>query len=87
MKEYIENYQCAKFHDFILNAELRNKLQWNFDQYSNIFIQENVFENVVCEMASILSRPQCVTCTLIIMLIVHSVYAINSPDIANPNHY
>ena len=24
------------------------------------FIQENVLENVVCEMASILSRPQCV---------------------------
>ena len=27
---------------------------------SNIFIQENVLENVVCEMASILSRPWCV---------------------------
>ena len=27
---------------------------------SNIFIQENGLENVVCEMASILSRPQCV---------------------------
>ena len=26
----------------------------------NIFIQENVFESVVCEMAAILSRPQCV---------------------------
>ena len=31
-----------------------------FNQNSNIFIQENVFESVVCEMASILSRPQCV---------------------------
>ena len=29
-------------------------------QNSSIFIQENAFENVVCEMASILSRPQCV---------------------------
>ena len=27
---------------------------------SNIFIHKNVFESVVCEMASILSRPQCV---------------------------
>ena len=27
-----------------------------------IFIQENVFENVVRKMASILSRPQCVKC-------------------------
>ena len=37
----------------------RNKLQWNFNRYSNIFIQENAFENIVCEMVSILSRPQC----------------------------
>ena len=39
---------------------LRNKLQWNFNRNSNIFIQEHTFENVVCEMACILSRPQCV---------------------------
>ena len=30
------------------------------DRNSNIFIQENALDNVVCEMASILSRPQCV---------------------------
>ena len=30
-----------------------NKLQWDFNRNSNIFIQENAFENVVCEMASI----------------------------------
>ena len=44
----------------IVNWTLRNKLQWNFKQNSNIFIQENGFECVVCEMASIWSRPQCV---------------------------
>ena len=27
---------------------------------TNIFIQENAFENIVCEMAFILTRPQCV---------------------------
>ena len=27
---------------------------------SNIFFQQNALENVVCEMASILSGPQCV---------------------------
>ena len=27
--------------------------------FKKIFIQENTFENVVCEMSSILSRPQC----------------------------
>ena len=31
----------------------------NFNQNPNIFIEENTFENVVCEM-SISSRPQCV---------------------------
>ena len=37
-----------------------NKLQWNINRNSYIFIHENALENVVCEMASILSRPQCV---------------------------
>ena len=31
-----------------------------FNRNFNIFIQENVLESVVCEMAAILSRPQCV---------------------------
>ena len=44
----------------IVNWSIMNKLQWNFNQNYNIFIQGNVFESVVCEMASILSRPQCV---------------------------
>ena len=42
----------------IVNWTLGNKLQWNFNRNSNIFIQENAFERVVCEMAAILSRPQ-----------------------------
>ena len=53
LSEPIQCWDIAKW-------TLRNKLQWNFNRYSNIFIQENAFENVVCEMASILSRPQCV---------------------------
>ena len=44
----------------IVHWTLRNKLQWNLNRNSNIFIQENALEHVVCEMASILSRPQCV---------------------------
>ena len=44
----------------IVNWTLRNKLQWNLNQNSNIFIQENTLESVVCETAAILSRPQCV---------------------------
>ena len=37
----------------IVNWTLGNKLQWNFNRNSNIFIQENAIENGVCEMASI----------------------------------
>ena len=42
----------------IVNLTIRNKLQWNVNQNSYIFIQKNVFENVVWKMAAILSRPQ-----------------------------
>ena len=45
----------------IVNWNSRNKLQWNFKRNSNIFIQENPFENIIWKMASILSRTQCVT--------------------------
>ena len=34
--------------------------EWNFNQNTNIFIHENAFENIVCETAAILFRPQCV---------------------------
>ena len=44
----------------IVNWTLRNTLQWNLNRNSNIFIQENAFESVVCETVAILSRPQCV---------------------------
>ena len=44
----------------IVNWTLGNKLQWNFNRNSNIFIEENTFENVVYEILFILSRPQCV---------------------------
>ena len=44
----------------VVNWTLRNKLQWNFNSNSSIFIQENAFENVVWEMSAILSQPQCV---------------------------
>ena len=44
----------------IVNKTLRNKFQWNLNRNSDIFFQENAFENVVWKMGSILSRPQCV---------------------------
>ena len=33
--------------------DIRNKLQWNLNRNSYIFIHENAFENVVCKMAAI----------------------------------
>ena len=42
----------------MLEYNLRNKVQWNLKQNSYILIEENAFENVVCEITSILSRPQ-----------------------------
>ena len=55
----------------IVNWTLGNKLQWNFNQNSYIFIQENVFENVVWKMAAILSQPQCVE------TILHCIFIFN----------
>ena len=43
---------------------LRNKVQWNINRNSCIFIQENASEIVVWKMAAILSRPQCVNILL-----------------------
>ena len=48
---------------FISNWIIRNKLQWNFCQKSNFFIQENAFENAVCGMAAILPSGRWVKLT------------------------
>ena len=42
-----------------LNWTLGNIFQWNRNQNTTIFIQENAFENVVWKMTAIMSRPQC----------------------------
>ena len=41
-----------------------NTFQLNCNRNSNIFIQENAFQNVAWKMLAILSRPQCVKCML-----------------------
>ena len=43
---------------------MRNKLQWNLNRNTYIFIQENTFENVIWKTTAILSRPECVNVTL-----------------------
>ena len=42
----------------IVNWTLRNKLQWDLNRNSYIFINENAFQNVVWKLAVISSRPQ-----------------------------
>ena len=42
----------------VVNLTLKNKFWWNINQNLHIFIHENAFENVVCEMLAILSQAQ-----------------------------
>ena len=35
---------------------LMNNLQWNFNQYTKLFIHENASEDILCEVVAILSR-------------------------------
>ena len=46
--------------DILLISTLGNKLQWNFNQYTTAFIQENASENVICRIKAILPCPQSV---------------------------
>ena len=58
----------------IVNWTLRNKLQGNLHRNSYIFIQENPFENFVCKMAAIFSRPQCVKIISVYWLVRWIIY-------------
>ena len=49
---------------------LRNKLQWNFNQNTKLFIQENASENIVCEMAAIFSRGRWVNSPCCMLLYI-----------------
>ena len=40
----------------IVNWPLRNKLQWNFNQNTNIFIHKNASETIAYKVVAILSR-------------------------------
>ena len=40
----------------IVNWPLRNKLLWNSNQNTKVFIHENAFEKIVCDMVAILPR-------------------------------
>ena len=42
----------------IVKSTLKKKLQWHLNQNTKLFLHENAFENVVREMAAILSRKR-----------------------------
>ena len=44
----------------IVNWTLWNKVQWNFNQNTKLFIHENAFENIVRKLAAIVFWLQCV---------------------------
>ena len=46
--------QCCN----IINSNLRSKIKWHLTWNSYIFIQDNAFENIACEMVAVLYRPQ-----------------------------
>ena len=52
----------------IVNWTLRNKLQWNSNQNTKLFVHENACENVVWEMAAILSWGRWVKCQILATL-------------------
>ena len=53
-------YQCWNIVDWTLGT----KLQWNFNRNQYVFIQENAFDNVICKMLSISSRPPSVNASV-----------------------
>ena len=57
---YLNQCQCWD----IVNWTPRNKLQWNFNQNTKLFIHENV----VCEMAAIFSRGRWVELSISLLL-------------------
>ena len=58
----VNHLASASFKQWLLflKRNPRNTSQWNFKQNWNSLKHENAFENVVCKMAAILSKPQCI---------------------------
>ena len=50
----------------IFKWTLRNKLEWNCNQNTQLFIHKNASEYIVCEMAAILSRGRLVNIKIVV---------------------
>ena len=53
----LDSVQHRPHFKLFFNYTLWNKLQWNWNRNANIFIHINLFETVVCKMATIMFRP------------------------------
>ena len=73
--------------EHVVNWTLVKKLQWNFDWNSSIFFKENAFEKVVCQMASILSRPQWVEMRFFFKDHTHMVVVAVWYDMTSPSFH
>ena len=70
----IQSQIIYKTNADLLSVTPRGTYQWNFIWNSKVSIQENTFENFVCEMAGILFIPQCVELSyyrVVYVLLVH----------------
>ena len=52
--------QVVPNYYWLMDWETRNGILWNLNQNKNIFLQKIYFENNVCKIKAILSRPLCV---------------------------
>ena len=66
---------------YIFNWTPRNKLQWDFNRNSYIFIQENPFENVVSKMAAICLVPNVI---ILLLLKTENFGRTLKPRVLNP---
>ena len=56
MPSLVKMMACLDRCWVIFNWTLGSKFQWNFNQFTNIFIEENCFQNVFYKMSVILSQ-------------------------------
>ena len=63
----------------IFNWTLMKRLQWNFNCTSDISIEENAFENVICEMSAI-----CLSLNVLTYIMMMCITLLNIVNIVIP---
>ena len=71
----------SKLMRVIIDWTLRNKLQWNFNQNTKLFIDENASKSIVCEMTAILSWGRWIDLIAVLSWqhYLATTYALHSP--------